>query len=69
MILVVLFLGDVGSRGKGKFLMMGKYSRIQRHFSKGHSKVALIYWWERYGASNLWMCFVLCCGSQRAVQS
>lgn len=38
MILVVLLLDDVGSRGKGKFLMMGKYSRIQHHFSKGHSK-------------------------------
>lgn len=38
MILVVMLLADVGSRGKGKFLMMGKYSRIQHHFSKGHSK-------------------------------
>lgn len=38
MILVVMLLDDVGSRGKGKFLMMGKYSRIQHNFSKGHSK-------------------------------
>lgn len=37
MVLVVMLLDDVGSRGKGKFLIMGKYSRIQ-HFSKGHSK-------------------------------
>lgn len=38
MILVVMLLDDVGSRGKGKFLLMGKYSRIQHHFLKGHSK-------------------------------
>lgn len=30
-------LGDGGSCGTGKFVMMGEYSRIQHHASKGHS--------------------------------
>lgn len=38
MILVFLLLDDGGSRGKGKSVMMGEYSRIQHHFSKGHSE-------------------------------
>lgn len=64
MILVVMLLDDVGSRGKGKFLMMGKYSRIQHHFSKGHSNVALTCLaGGEVLASNVWMYFDIYNGS------
>lgn len=68
MILVVMLLDDVGSRGKGKFLLMGKYSRIQHHFLKGHSERCT----DMFGgggvrASNLWMYFNIYHGSWRAL--
>lgn len=66
MILVVMLLDGVGSRGKGKFLMMGKYSRIQHHFSKGHSKRCTCLE-GGYGHQNMWMYFNIYHGSWRAL--